>query len=145
MDDPRTTKVLGFAGSLRKGSYNRMALRAAEAAARRHDACDLRHHPDPALRRRRPAGFPPPVQEFRDKIAAADALLIATPEYNYSMPGVLKNAIDWASRPPDQPFDGKPVAIMGASPSTLWDGTGAVPPAPELCLPQHVPARTGPR
>ena len=67
----------------------------------------------------RALGFPAPVQEFRDRIAAADALLIVTPEYNYSMPGVLKNAIDWASRPPSQPFDGKPVAIMGASPGML--------------------------
>jgi chromate reductase, NAD(P)H dehydrogenase (quinone) len=61
-------------------------------------------------------GFPPPVQEFREKIRAADALLIVTPEYNYSISGVLKNAIDWASRPPDQPFEEKPIAIMGASP-----------------------------
>ena len=53
---------------------------------------------------------------FKERIAAADALLIAAPEYNYSMPGVLKNAIDWASRPPDaSPLNGKPVALMGAS------------------------------
>jgi len=60
-------------------------------------------------------GFPKPVQQFRERIAAADALLIATPEYNFSIPGVLKNAIDWASRPPDPPLNGKPVAMMGAS------------------------------
>jgi len=60
------------------------------------------------------AGFPEPVRDFRERIRAADALLIACPEYNYSMPGVLKNAIDWASRPPEQPFAGKPLAIMGA-------------------------------
>jgi chromate reductase len=61
-------------------------------------------------------GIPEPVQNFKARIAAADALLIATPEYNYSIPGVLKNAIDWASRPPkDSPLNGKPVAIMGAS------------------------------
>ena len=65
----------------------------------------------------RAQGFPQPVEELREKIRAADALLFATPEYNYSVPGVLKNAIDWASRPPDQPFNGKPAAIMGASPS----------------------------
>ena len=64
-------------------------------------------------------GFPPPEQEFREKIRAADALLIVTPEYNRSIPGVLKNAIDWASRPPDQPFDGKPTAIFGASPGMI--------------------------
>ena len=56
---------------------------------------------------------------MREKIRAADAILFVTPEYNYSVPGVLKNAIDWASRPPDQPFNGKPAAIMGASPSML--------------------------
>jgi chromate reductase len=67
----------------------------------------------------RAQGFPPPVNELRERIRAADAILFVTPEYNYSVPGVLKNAIDWASRPPDQPFDGKPAAIMGASPSML--------------------------
>ena len=67
----------------------------------------------------RAAGIPAPVQALREEIAAADAVLIATPEYNYSVPGVLKNAIDWASRPPDQPFERKPVAIMGASPGRL--------------------------
>ncbi len=60
-------------------------------------------------------GFPPAVERFREQIRAADALLFATPEYNYSMAGVLKNAIDWASRPPEQPFSGKPAAILGAS------------------------------
>ena len=63
----------------------------------------------------RALGFPPPVERLRAQIAAADALLFVTPEYNYSMPGVLKNAIDWASRPPDQPFNDKPMAVMGAS------------------------------
>ena len=63
----------------------------------------------------RAKGFPAPVQALRDAIKGADALLLATPEYNYSFSGVLKNAIDWASRPPEQPFDGKPIAIMGAS------------------------------
>ena len=63
----------------------------------------------------RAQGFPPPVEKLRQQIKAADALLLVTPEYNYSISGVLKNAIDWASRPPDQPFAGKPVAIMGAA------------------------------
>lgn len=67
----------------------------------------------------RAEGFPPAVEEMRSRIRAADALVFVTPEYNYSIPGVLKNAIDWASRPPDQPFHGKPAAIMGASPSML--------------------------
>ncbi|MBN8899514.1 MAG: NAD(P)H-dependent oxidoreductase, partial [Rhodospirillales bacterium] len=64
-------------------------------------------------------GLPPAVETLRSRIAAADALLIVTPEYNGSIPGLLKNAIDWASRPPEQPFAGKPVAIMGASPGVL--------------------------
>ena len=64
-------------------------------------------------------GYPEGVQSFRDALKAADGVLIATPEYNYSIPGVLKNAIDWASRPPEQPFDGKPIAILGASPGAL--------------------------
>lgn len=59
-------------------------------------------------------GVPEPVELFRRAIVAADALLIATPEYNYSIPGVLKNAVDWASRPPASPLDGKAAAIMGA-------------------------------
>jgi chromate reductase len=60
-------------------------------------------------------GYPAPVREFRDRISASDALLFATPEYNYSIPGVLKNAIDWASRPPKAPLVGKPFGIVGAS------------------------------
>jgi chromate reductase len=63
----------------------------------------------------RAAGYPDSVRAFRDRIATADGLLIVTPEYNYSIPGVLKNALDWASRPPDPPLNGKPAAIMGAS------------------------------
>src|SRR5579862_3250708 len=110
-------KVLGICGSLRKGSFNMMALRVAQSLAppgMKIDIADITAFPlyNEDVRAQ---GFPPPVQTFRDQIAAADALLFVTPEYNYSMSGVLKNAIDWASRPPNQPFDGKPVAIMGAS------------------------------
>jgi chromate reductase len=63
----------------------------------------------------RAQGYPEPVAKLREAIKRVDALLIVTPEYNYSVPGVLKNAIDWASRPPEQPFAGKPLGIMGAS------------------------------
>jgi chromate reductase len=116
-----TLKVLGIAGSLRRDSYNRAALRAAGEllpAGMELETFDIAAIPlyNEDVRQ---AGFPPPVEELRRAIAAADALLLVTPEYNYSVPGVLKNAIDWASRPPNQPFDGKPVAIMGASPSML--------------------------
>lgn len=114
-------KVLGIAGSLRKGSYNKLALRAAielKPAGMDIESFDIAPIPlyNEDLREQ---GFPSVVEEFREKIRAADALLFVTPEYNYSVAGVLKNAIDWASRPPDQPFNDKPVAIMGASISRL--------------------------
>lgn len=114
-------KVLGIAGSLRAGSYNKLALRAAmelKPADMEIESFDIAPIP-PFNDDIREQGYPPVVRELREKIRAADALLIVTPEYNYSVPGVLKNAIDWASRPPDQPFDDKPVAIMGASTGRL--------------------------
>jgi chromate reductase, NAD(P)H dehydrogenase (quinone) len=113
--------VLGIAGSLRQGSYNRAALRAAlelapaGMAIEVFDLAPIQPYNEDVKQQ----GFPPPEREFREKIRAADALLIVTPEYNYSISGVLKNAIDWASRPPDQPFEEKPIAIMGASPGRL--------------------------
>jgi len=70
----------------------------------------------------REQGFPAPVAELRARIKEADGLLLVTPEYNYSIPGVLKNAIDWASRPPEQPFEGKPIGIMGASAGAMGSG-----------------------
>jgi chromate reductase len=119
MSDP--ISVLGIAGSLRHGSYNKAALRAAVELApagmtiETFDLAPIQPYNEDVKQR----GFPPAEQAFREKIRAVDALLIVTPEYNRSMPGVLKNAIDWASRPPDQPFDRKPVAIFGASPGAL--------------------------
>jgi len=109
--------VLGFAGSLRKGSFNKALLRAAAELLPEGMTLEIFDlAPIPMYNADvQEQGFPPSVRSFRERIAAADALLIATPEYNYSIPGVLKNAIDWASRPPDQPLFGKPVAIMGAS------------------------------
>jgi len=109
--------VLGFAGSLRTGSYNKALLRAAAEllpdgmTLEVFDISSIPLYNNDVER----AGFPASVRAFRERIAEADALLIATPEYNYSIPGVLKNAIDWASRPPDPPLTKKPVAIMGAS------------------------------
>jgi chromate reductase, NAD(P)H dehydrogenase (quinone) len=113
--------VMGFAGSLRQGSYNKAALRAAIELAppgmiiETFDLAPIQPYNEDVKQQ----GFPPPEQEFREKIRAADALLIVTPEYNRGAPGVLKNAIDWASRPPDQPFNGKPTAIFGASPGMI--------------------------
>lgn len=144
MTDLQTVRVLGFAGSLRKGSYNRMALRAAGEllpGGMSLETFDLA--PIPLYNEDvRAMGFPAPVQEFRDKIAAADALLIVTPEYNYSVPGVLKNAIDWASRPPEQPFDGKPVGDHGRQSEHAGNGAGPVSSAPKLRLSQHESAQS---
>jgi chromate reductase len=117
MSDSGGIKVLGICGSLRKGSYNMAALRTAIAQKPSNmtiEVADISQIP-PYNEDVRQQGFPPPVETLRRQIAAADALLFACPEYNYSMSGVLKNAIDWASRPPDQPFAGKPCAIIGAA------------------------------
>jgi chromate reductase, NAD(P)H dehydrogenase (quinone) len=110
-------RVVGLSGSLRQGSYNSAALRAAQALAPDGMTIDTAAIGDLPLYNEdlRAAGYPPEVARLRAQIAAADAVLFVTPEYNYSISGVLKNAIDWASRPPDQPFEGKPVAMMGAS------------------------------
>ena len=117
MSGQRGISVLAICGSLRAGSYNMAALRTAielkppgMTIAIADIAAFTLYNEDV-----RAQGFPPPVETLRQQIKAADALLFACPEYNYSMSGVLKNAIDWASRPPDQPFAGKPAAIMGAS------------------------------
>src|SRR3984893_13972939 len=117
MSDASGIKVLGICGSLRKDSYNMAALRIAIAQkppGMTVEVADISQIP-PYNEDVRQQGFPPSVGPLRRRIAAADALLFACPEYNYSMSGVLKNAIDWASRPPDQPFAGKPVAILGAA------------------------------
>jgi chromate reductase len=110
-------KILGFAGSLRKGSYNKALLRAARDSAPKDveiEIFDLEGIPP--YNQDLDNDMPAKAREFKEKIKESDAILIATPEYNYSVPGVLKNAIDWASRPPgDNSFDGKPVAIMSAS------------------------------
>jgi chromate reductase len=115
MEQP--VNILGFAGSLRKDSYNRAILRAALEVvppSARLEIFDLEGIPpfNQDLENDPPAT----VREFKAKIRGADALLIVTPECNYSIPGVLKNAIDWASRPyGDSAFADKPLAIMGAS------------------------------
>lgn len=109
--------VVGIAGSLRTKSFNRSLIAAAVelAPASMHiEVADLRPIPlyDADLQE---LGWPPAVAELRERVRAADALLISTPEYNHSVPGVLKNAIDWLSRGPESPISGKPLAIMGAS------------------------------
>ena len=110
-------RILGIAGSLRESSYNRALLRAARELLPEgvelveHDLRDLPFYDGDV----EAAGDPDSVVAFKEAIRDADALLIATPEYNRGVPGVLKNAIDWASRPAlASPLTGKPVAIMGA-------------------------------
>lgn len=114
-------RILGISGSLRKASLNTAALRAAKELLLEGMSMEIFNIGDLPLFNEdlREKGFPPKVQELREKIASADALLIASPEYNYSIPAPLKNAIDWASRPPQQPFDGKPIGIIGASPGAF--------------------------
>jgi chromate reductase len=113
--------ILGFAGSLRKNSMNKALLRAAAEVApdgAKLEIFDLEGIPP--FNQDMEISPPARVKEFKQKIKAADAILIATPEYNYSIPGVLKNAIDWASRPyGDNSFEGKPAGIMSASTGML--------------------------
>jgi chromate reductase len=113
-----TVRVLGIAGSLRRASYNRGLLRAAvEVAPPEVELVTFDLRPVPLYDGDVEAeGDPEPVRLLKEQVAAADALLVVTPENNYSIPGVLKNAIDWASRPPQWALRHKPVALMGATP-----------------------------
>ena len=114
----RPFRILGIPGSLRKASFNRGLILAAQEVAPDGVEIELYDLDEIPLYNGdvEAQGVPAPVQAFAEKIRAADALLIATPEYNYSIPGVLKNAIDWASRPSvKNPLRHKPVALMGAS------------------------------
>jgi chromate reductase len=117
-------KLIGISGSLRKGSLNTMLLKATAELLPTDvsmDIISIENIPlynadyDLPLAQQRPAG----VEEFRNKIADADGLLIASPEFNYSIPGGLKNAIDWASRGDDAPLLRKPVAVIGAT-TGMW-------------------------
>jgi chromate reductase len=109
--------VLGISGSLRKASFNSGLLRTAQEllpadmVLEIYELANIPFYNEDVMA----AGIPETVKDFKARIAAAAALLIATPEYNYSIPGVLKNAIDWASRPAkESPLNDKPIAIMGA-------------------------------
>ncbi|MEP7293922.1 MAG: NAD(P)H-dependent oxidoreductase [Chloroflexota bacterium] len=122
-----TLHLLAFSGSLRKRSYNSALLRACadllppDMTLEIFDLAPLPMYNDDVYHQ----GFPAEVQHFRERIVAADALLIATPEYNHSIPGALKNAIDWASRPDQhgyRPLNWKPAGIMGV----VDGGYGAV-------------------
>lgn len=119
--------ILGLAGSLRKASYNRALLRACvklapegvTIAAHDLDGVPLYNGDVEA------AGDPPGVVALKQAIAAADGVLFVTPEYNHGVPGVMKNALDWASRPArGAPLGGKPVGIIGASPGQTGSARG---------------------
>jgi chromate reductase len=113
----KTVRILGIAGSLRRESYNRGALRAAQQLIPEGATLDVFELDGiPGFNQDKEQNPPEKVAELKRRIVEADAILFVTPEYNYSVPGVLKNAIDWASRPyGESAWNGKPAAIMGAS------------------------------
>ena len=114
--------VLGISGSLRAASFNTGLLRAAQELAPDGMTIEIADIAGVPLYNEDiyQKGFPPAVETLRQQVAAADAVILATPEYNYSIAAPLKNAIDWVSRPPAPlAFDGKPVAIMGAAAGRL--------------------------
>ena len=115
MNKPIT--ILGIAGSLRRESYNRGALRAAQQLVPQGATLDIFElDGNPGFNQDEEQNPPEKVTELKKRVREADTILFVTPEYNYSVPGVLKNAIDWASRPyGDSAWNGKPAAIMGAS------------------------------
>ena len=114
-------RILGMSGSLRAGSYNTAALRAAARLASPEAEIEIYDIDGfPGMNQDLEKDPPAKVVEFKQKIREANAILFSSPEYNYSIPGGLKNAIDWASRPyGDNAWDGKPAAIMGASPGNI--------------------------
>jgi len=123
----RPIKILGIAGSLRENSYNKLLLKAASKLLPPFTELEIFEIDKIPLYNQdvEETVFPEEVKEFKTKIEAADALLISTPEYNHSYPGVLKNAIDWASRPyGHNSFTEKPTAVISASPG-LFGGIGA--------------------
>ncbi|MCA9691146.1 MAG: NAD(P)H-dependent oxidoreductase [Myxococcales bacterium] len=128
MDDQHALKILGLSGSLRRASFNTALVRAAAELAPAGVTIELgsfdlvpHYNGDLDTDALRPAA----AEAFKQAIAAADAVLIATPEYNYGVPGALKNAIDWASRPAYRsPFAGKPVALLSASMSVAGGARG---------------------
>jgi chromate reductase len=118
--------VISICGSLRRGSYNAMVAAALPGLA--PEGMTIRPAPPWAdfpiynADIQNGPGFPASVKTLADAIREADGVVVVTPEYNYSLPGGLKNAIDWISRLPDQPFANKPIAIQSASPGPLGGG-----------------------
>ncbi|MBL8531008.1 MAG: NAD(P)H-dependent oxidoreductase [Hyphomonadaceae bacterium] len=122
-----TLKILAVPGSLRQGSYNRALARAAQQVAPAGMTIGIHGLDDVPLYNGdvEAQGDPPGVVAFKQAIAAADGVLFVTPEYNHGVPGVMKNAVDWASRPAGgAPLAGKPVGIIGASPGQTGTARG---------------------
>jgi len=116
-------KLVGFTGSLREKSFNMSALKAAKELLPMGVTFDILDLSDiPFFNEDIEDNIPESVKEFIEKIIESDGIVISVPEYNYSIPPVLKNALDWASRSMDMPLSGKPLAIMSASPS-LFGGS----------------------
>ena len=120
-------RIVGIAGSLRQGSYNRALLRAAQGLAPSgmtieiHDLIDVPLYNGDV----EAAGLPPAVTALKQAVAGADGVLFVTPEYNHGVPAVMKNALDWCSRPPrEAPLNAKPVGIIGASPGITGSARG---------------------
>jgi NAD(P)H-dependent FMN reductase len=134
-----TPKILAFAGSTRIESFNKklvkIAVEAARAAGAQVTYVDLRDIPMPLYDGdlETSQGLPENAKKFKAMVAGHDGLLISAPEYNSSITGVLKNTIDWASRPPDNPFSGKAASLMSASPGALGGASrsGHCPCRPE--------------
>jgi chromate reductase, NAD(P)H dehydrogenase (quinone) len=132
------TQVLGISGSLRRGSFNTALLRAASRLMPEGASLEIKtlhgiplYDADVEVHE----GIPPSVSQLKDAIAAADGVVLATPEYNNSIPGVFKNAIDWLSRPPadvKRVFAGRPFAVMGASPGAFGTALSQVAWLPVL-------------
>jgi chromate reductase len=122
----KTLNVIYICGSLRKGSYNRMVMNAlpglAPAQMKLSEAPPFSEFALYNADLQESAGVPPAVQKLADAVRAADGVIFNSPEYNFSIPGGMKNAIDWLSRVPDQPFARKPVAIQSAAAGSLGGG-----------------------
>src|SRR5579863_4528636 len=122
----KVINVICICGSLRKGSYNRMVMNAlpglAPAGMKLAEAPSFADFPNYNFDVQEASGIPPAVQKLADAIRAADGVIFNSPEYNFSIPGGLKNAIDWVSRVQNQPFVGKPVAIQSATGGPLGGG-----------------------
>jgi chromate reductase len=118
--------VITICGSLRKGSFNRIVMNLlpgyAPPGMKLSEAPPWADFPIYNADIQNTTGFPEPVQKLAEAVRAADGVIFVSPEYNYSIPGGLKNAIDWVSRVPNQPFVGKPIALMSATAGLLGGG-----------------------